>query len=62
MSKVYSEHDVVYVVGHRHPDSDSICSAIAYAELKKKLGYNAIACRLGDTFSISPAMLTYRTK
>ena len=48
MSKVYSEHDVVYVVGHRHPDSDSICSAIAYAELKKKLGYNAIACRLGD--------------
>jgi len=49
MSKVFSEHDIVYVVGHRHPDSDSICSAIGYAELKKRLGYNAIACRLGDT-------------
>ena len=27
----------VYVVGHKNPDTDSICSAIAYAELKKKL-------------------------
>ncbi len=41
-------NDLVYVVGHRHPDSDSICAAIGYAELKKHLGVNAIACRLGD--------------
>lgn len=27
----------VYVVGHKNPDSDSICSAIAYAELKRKI-------------------------
>ncbi len=27
-------HKVV-VIGHRNPDTDSICSAIAYAELKK---------------------------
>lgn len=39
--------DKIYVVGHRNPDSDSICSAIAYANLKKVLGYNAIASRLG---------------
>jgi len=26
----------VLIVGHRNPDSDSICSAIAYAELKTK--------------------------
>ncbi len=39
--------DTIYVVGHRNPDSDSICSAIAYAELKKALGEDAIACRLG---------------
>ena len=26
----------VYVIGHRNPDTDSICSAIAYAELKNK--------------------------
>lgn len=44
----FSSNDLVYVVGHRHPDSDSICAAIGYAELKKQLGYNAIACRLGD--------------
>lgn len=34
----------VYVIGHKNPDSDSICSAIAYAELKNKLhngGYKA---------------------
>lgn len=24
----------VYVIGHRNPDTDSICSAIAYANLK----------------------------
>ena len=28
-------HKVV-VIGHRHPDTDSICSAIAYAELKNR--------------------------
>ncbi len=27
----------VYVVGHKNPDTDSICSAIAYARLKSKL-------------------------
>ena len=31
--------DKVYITGHRNPDTDSICSAIAYAELKNKL-YN----------------------
>ena len=30
----------VYVVGHRNPDTDSICSAIAYADLKRKLTGN----------------------
>lgn len=27
----------VWVVGHKNPDTDSICSAIAYAELKNKI-------------------------
>jgi len=26
----------VYVIGHRNPDTDSVCSAIAYAELKQR--------------------------
>lgn len=28
----------IYVIGHINPDTDSICSAIAYADLKNKLG------------------------
>ena len=48
MSENLSSNELVYVVGHRHPDSDSICSAIAYANLKNQLGVNAVACRLGD--------------
>ncbi|MDE7061738.1 MAG: DHH family phosphoesterase, partial [Lachnospiraceae bacterium] len=26
----------VWVIGHKNPDTDSICAAIAYAELKNK--------------------------
>ncbi len=36
-----------YIVGHKNPDTDSICSALAYAELKQRLGVHAIPCRLG---------------
>ncbi len=38
----------VLVFGHKNPDTDTICSAIAYAELKKALGVDAEAVRLGD--------------
>lgn len=41
--------DIIYITGHKNPDTDSICSAISYAELKKRLGYtNAKAIRLGS--------------
>ncbi|MFC7679411.1 manganese-dependent inorganic pyrophosphatase [Paenibacillus sp. GCM10028914] len=36
------------IFGHKNPDTDTICSAIAYAELKKELGLQAEAVRLGD--------------
>lgn len=39
---------LVLVTGHKNPDTDSICSVIAYSELKKKLGMNASPRRLGD--------------
>lgn len=40
---------VVYVVGHRNPDADSICSAIAYAHLKNRLGEpNVQPARAGE--------------
>jgi len=39
----------VFVVGHRNPDSDSICSAIAYAELRRQQGLtNVHAARAGN--------------
>lgn len=38
----------VFVFGHKNPDTDSICSAIAYAELKKQLGMEAEPIRLGE--------------
>ncbi|MBO9131403.1 manganese-dependent inorganic pyrophosphatase [Bacillus sp. 165] len=38
----------VLVFGHKNPDTDSICSAIAYAELKSKLGMDAEPVRLGE--------------
>src|SRR5260221_1523013 len=38
------------VIGHRNPDMDSICSAVAYAELKRKLGMKDVtAARAGNT-------------
>ena len=36
-----------YVIGHRNPDTDSICSAIGYAHMKQAMGENAIAARTG---------------
>ncbi len=38
----------LYVTGHKIPDSDSICSAIAVTYLKNALGIEAIACKQGD--------------
>lgn len=32
----------IYVVGHRNPDTDSICSAIAYAELRRLQGLSNV--------------------
>ena len=39
----------IYVFGHKNPDTDSICSAIAYANLKNKItGEKYIAKRAGE--------------
>lgn len=38
----------MYVVGHKIPDSDSICGAIAIAYLKNQIGEPAIPARLGE--------------
>lgn len=39
--------DKKLIFGHKNPDTDSICSALVYADLKSKLGENVEAVRLG---------------
>lgn len=36
------------IFGHKSPDTDTICSALAYAYLKKEIGVDAEAARLGE--------------
>lgn len=38
----------LYVIGHRNPDTDSICSAIGYAHLKQAMGESAVPARAGQ--------------
>lgn len=65
MSKEMSQP--VYVIGHRNPDTDSICSALAYARLKQRMGFtHIVAARAGEinvqtefvlrTFGIAPPL------
>lgn len=39
------------IFGHKNPDTDTICSALAYADLKTKLGQDVEAVRLGAVSS-----------
>ena len=41
------EQDRVYITGHKHPDTDSVASAIGYAFYKRANGVKAVPCRLG---------------
>jgi len=65
--------DTVFVTGHKNPDSDSICAALAYAEFKNKTGtVDAIPVRLGEInretsfilnhFEVEPPMLIETVK
>ncbi|NRY60002.1 putative manganese-dependent inorganic diphosphatase [Clostridium beijerinckii] len=52
--------NVVYVTGHKNPDSDSICAAYGYAEFKNKTGnIPAIPVRLGNVNAETQFILDY---
>ena len=52
--------DIIYVTGHKNPDSDSICASYAYAEFKNKIGETeAVACRLGNVNQETQFILDY---
>ncbi len=47
----------VVVIGHKNPDTDSICSAIAYAELKNKTGELVCEARRAGNISQETAFV-----
>lgn len=47
------------IFGHKNPDTDSICSALAYADLKTKLGFNVEPVRLGEVSNETQYALDY---
>ena len=49
----------ILVFGHKNPDTDTICSAIAYVELKNKLGKDVKAVRLGEINEETKYALNY---
>lgn len=52
--------NIIYITGHKNPDTDSICSAIAYAEFKNKTGkIPAVPIRLGETNPETQFILKY---
>lgn len=65
--------DPIYVTGHRNPDTDSIVSAMAYAQLRNALGDGEyVAARLGrisdetqlvlDRFGFEPPLLIHNLR
>ena len=52
--------DKIYITGHKNPDTDSICAALSYQELKKRTGEeNVEAIRLGDVSRETQFVLDY---
>ena len=49
----------IYVFGHKNPDTDSVCGAIAYAYLKNKLNFKAIPKVLGSLNKETEYVLNY---
>ena len=49
----------IYIFGHKNPDTDSVCGAIALSYLKNQLGFNTIPCVLGNVNSETKYALDY---
>lgn len=50
---------MVFVFGHKNPDTDSVTSAIALSYLKNKLGYDTFPCVLGRINKETKYILNY---
>lgn len=53
-------NDVIFITGHKNPDTDSVCSAIAYADFKNRTeGKVHIPLRLGELNTETQFALDY---
>lgn len=53
-------NETIYISGHKNPDTDSICAAIAYAEFKNRTGnIPALPVRLGEVNRETGFVLDY---
>jgi manganese-dependent inorganic pyrophosphatase len=53
-------NETIYITGHKNPDTDSICSAIAYAEFKNRTGnIPSVPVRLGEVNRETSFVLNY---
>jgi manganese-dependent inorganic pyrophosphatase len=50
----------IYVIGHRNPDTDSVASAIAYAELKRTLGVEGVTAAMAGALNPQTTWLLTR--
>ncbi len=51
--------EITYVIGHKHPDSDAVGSAIAYANLLNEIGIKAEAVTAGEMNNETKFALSY---
>jgi len=49
----------IYIIGHKQPDTDSICAPIAYAQYLKQKGENAVAVKSGEINPETKYVLDY---
>ena len=60
---VHQSNDIVakkiFVTGHKSPDTDSICSSIAYAKLQRLQGVDAVPVRAGEINKETAFALNY---
>jgi len=57
--KSMSKNELTYIIGHKNPDADAVCSAIAYANLKVLQGHRGyIPARCGNTNARIDTILT----
>ena len=53
------DNKLIYVFGHKNPDTDSVCAAISFSYLKNKLGFLTQPAVLGNINEETKYALNY---